>query len=372
MFCALLMSGFFMRRGWWVKALLMIYVLPWAVPALPTFISIHWMLNGEWGLINNAIYQLFGIDGPAWLNSRWLALGSAIYSHIWKWMPFWTVILLAGRMAIPQDLYDAAKVDGATGWRQFVHINFPLLANLYLICTLLSTIFSLGDFNSVYLRHRRRAGQLDPCSGDARHPRRLRSRAAAAWRRGGDVGAAADDPAGDRADAQAEDRGGAAMSATAIVAASALRGPRASRGVPRRRRRKLGEAAALAFGVLVVVWTVSRIYNMVMVSLESHSDVFTDSVWPPHPSLGSFWVVITQGYWYLEYFWHQFGNSLYVGAVGDDIDVADRLTGKLLDRPDAGPLRLAGQQRRATDLCDPGVVPGDPVLSDHAELRAGE
>ncbi len=150
MFCALLMSGFFMRRGWWVKALLMIYVLPWAVPALPTFISIHWMLNGQWGLVNNLIYQTFHLDGPSWLDERWLALGSAIYSHIWKWMPFWTVILLAGRMAIPQDLYDAAKVDGASGWRQFVHINFPLLANLYLICTLLSTIFSLGDFNSVY------------------------------------------------------------------------------------------------------------------------------------------------------------------------------------------------------------------------------
>src|SRR6185437_13247663 len=150
MFCALLMSGFFMRRGWWVKVLLMIYVLPWAVPALPTFISIHWMLNGDWGLINNIFYHVFQEDGPSWLNGRWLALGSAIYSHIWKWMPFWTVILLAGRMAIPQDLYDAAKVDGASGWRQFVHINFPLLANLYLICTLLSTIFTLGDFNSIY------------------------------------------------------------------------------------------------------------------------------------------------------------------------------------------------------------------------------
>lgn len=128
MFCALLLSGFFMWRGWWVKALLMIYVLPWAVPALPTFISIHWMLNGEWGLVNNIIYHLTGADGPSWLNTRWLALGSAIYSHIWKWMPFWTVILLAGRMAIPQELYDAAKVDGASGWRMFVHINFPLLA----------------------------------------------------------------------------------------------------------------------------------------------------------------------------------------------------------------------------------------------------
>ena len=64
-------------------------------------------------------------------------------------MPFWTIILLAGRMAIPQELNDAAKVDGATGLRSFLHITFPLLANLYLICTLLSTIFTLGDFNTV-------------------------------------------------------------------------------------------------------------------------------------------------------------------------------------------------------------------------------
>ena len=137
MFGALLMSGFFMRRGWWVKALLLIYVLPWAVPALPSFISIHWMLNGQWGLLNNALYSFFGIDGPGWLEtSRWLALASVIASHIWKWMPFWTVILLAGRMAIAQELYEAAAVDGATGFKRFTHVTFPLLANLYLVCSL--------------------------------------------------------------------------------------------------------------------------------------------------------------------------------------------------------------------------------------------
>jgi len=150
LFLALLLSGFFMRKGWWVKALLMVFVLPWAVPALPTYISIHWMLNGEWGLINNLLYHLFGINGPDWLTERWLALGSVMVSHVWKWLPFWTVILLAGRMAIPTDIQEAARVDGATGFRMFVHVNFPLIANLYLICTLLSTIFSLGDFNSVY------------------------------------------------------------------------------------------------------------------------------------------------------------------------------------------------------------------------------
>jgi multiple sugar transport system permease protein len=151
MFGALLLSGFFMRRGWWVKGLLLIYVLPWAVPALPSFMSIHWMLNGQWGLFNNVLWNVFGVDGPGWLEtSRWLALGSVIASHIWKWMPFWTVILLAGRMAIPQELYEAAEMDGATGLKRFAHVTFPLLANLYLICTLLSTLFTLGDFNSVY------------------------------------------------------------------------------------------------------------------------------------------------------------------------------------------------------------------------------
>ncbi len=75
------------------------------------------------------------------------------------------------------------------------------------------------------------------------------------------------------------------------------------------------ETAALTFAVVLMVWTLMPLYNMVMVSLESHNDVFSDAIWPPKPSVDSFWIVITQGYWYLEYFWHQFGNSLYVGAM---------------------------------------------------------
>ncbi|MEO9189334.1 MAG: sugar ABC transporter permease [Acetobacteraceae bacterium] len=150
LFLALLLSGYFMSRNWWVRSLLLVFILPWAVPSIPTFISIHWMLNGEWGFINNALYTLFGIDGPSWLNYRWPALASVIVSYIWKWTPFWTVILIAGRMAIPQELYEAASVDGATGIRRFTYVTFPLLANLYLICTLLSTIWTLGDFNTVY------------------------------------------------------------------------------------------------------------------------------------------------------------------------------------------------------------------------------
>jgi multiple sugar transport system permease protein len=82
-----------------------------------------------------------------------------------------------------------------------------------------------------------------------------------------------------------------------------------------RLRRNLAEAAALTFGAVVLIWTLTPIYNIVMVALESRGDVFTNTVWPAKPSLESFWIVVTEGYWYLEYFWHQFGNSLYVGLA---------------------------------------------------------
>lgn len=147
---AFLLSGFFMRKSWWTKGLLVLYILPWAMPALPAFMSIHWMLNGQWGFLNSVLFELFNIDGPYWLNDHWIGLTANISAYTWKNMPFWTVIFIAGRMAIPQELYEAAEVDGATGLSRFRHITFPLMAQLYLVSTLLSTIFSLGDFNSVF------------------------------------------------------------------------------------------------------------------------------------------------------------------------------------------------------------------------------
>ena len=151
MFLALLLSGFFLRPRRWIRILLAIYVLPWALAAAQTCLSFHWMLIGEQGLVDGLLLQLFGIEGPIWFNGRWLGLGSDIAAYLWKWMPFWTLIFLAARLTIPRDIYDAAKVDGATGVRRFVHVTFPLLANLYLICTLLSVLWTLGDFTTVYL-----------------------------------------------------------------------------------------------------------------------------------------------------------------------------------------------------------------------------
>ena len=151
MFLALLLSGFFMRRRWWIKALLPVYILPWALPAIPAFVSFHWMLIGEEGLVNSVLSALFGIQGPLWFNDRRLALGSNVVAYIWKWLPFWTLTFFAARTAIPQEIYEAAEVDGASGCRRFAHVIFPLLGNLYLACTLLSTLWTIGDFTTVDL-----------------------------------------------------------------------------------------------------------------------------------------------------------------------------------------------------------------------------
>ena len=150
MILALLLSGFFMRRRRWIRAMLVIYILPWTLPAVPAYLSFHWMFVAyPQGLPNNLLEALFRIEGPFWFDQKWLALGCNIVAHTWKWMPLWTLVLLGGRMSIPQDLYDAADVDGASPYQRFAHITVPLLANLYLISTLVSTIWTFGDYAPV-------------------------------------------------------------------------------------------------------------------------------------------------------------------------------------------------------------------------------
>jgi multiple sugar transport system permease protein len=101
------------------------------------------------------------------------------------------------------------------------------------------------------------------------------------------------------------------------ITAEARLGSRASTRGRRavRRRRYLGNAGVLVLSVVLMVWTFVPIYNMVMISLEPEGDVYTDRLWPKVPSVESFWGVLTQGHWYLEHFWRQFGNSLYLGVM---------------------------------------------------------
>ena len=151
MIVALLLSGFFVHERWWIKALSVVFILPWAVPSIPTILSVRFMLNPEWGVINSTIFRLTGSDGPNWLNDPTLALAFSMLMHVWKSLPFWTLILVAGRLGIPADQYEAASVDGASGWQKFRYITWPSMRGLYLTSTILSMIWTLGDFNSVYL-----------------------------------------------------------------------------------------------------------------------------------------------------------------------------------------------------------------------------
>lgn len=151
MLIALFLSGFFLNKQRWIRWLSTVFILAWAIPSISTILSFRWMLNPEWGMINALLFKWFGIMGPNWLTERWLAFGSAVVVHLWKSLPFWTLVLLSGRMAIAPELYEAADVDGANTWQKFRYITLPGIGTLYLSLTALSMIWSLGDFNSIYL-----------------------------------------------------------------------------------------------------------------------------------------------------------------------------------------------------------------------------
>jgi multiple sugar transport system permease protein len=90
-----------------------------------------------------------------------------------------------------------------------------------------------------------------------------------------------------------------------------------------RLRRSLGEAGAIAFGVLLLIWWLLPIYNMVLIAIDPNGATeFAGYIWPPAPTLEAFDAVLFQGYWYLEDFWHQLGNSFYIGLVTMALTVA--------------------------------------------------
>jgi len=82
-----------------------------------------------------------------------------------------------------------------------------------------------------------------------------------------------------------------------------------------RAARRVGKAASSLLGIVLIVWSLTPIYNMVVIALSAHDDIFAGTIWPANPTLNSFYVVATEGFWYLERFWHQFGNSFFVGLM---------------------------------------------------------
>lgn len=127
-----------------------LFLLPWAIPTVSALLNFRWILDTDMGIINQ-ILSTISLSKVRWLSQYDTAMLSIIVFHIWKWLPFWTVIFLGGIKSIPRELYEACSIDGGGIWKTFRFITLPLIKPLYVICVLLSTIWTIGDFNTVYV-----------------------------------------------------------------------------------------------------------------------------------------------------------------------------------------------------------------------------
>ncbi|MBI3988517.1 MAG: sugar ABC transporter permease [candidate division NC10 bacterium] len=130
-------------------------LLPWVVPTVITALTWHWMFDGFRGLINLSLLRLGVISHYIpWLGQPATAMAAVMIANIWRGFPFFGVSFLAGMHAIPKDLYEAAEVDGASELQKFLRITIPGLKGVIVVTTLISTIFTLNDFNIVYVMTR--------------------------------------------------------------------------------------------------------------------------------------------------------------------------------------------------------------------------
>lgn len=139
-------------RGKWLVRLLIL--LPWVAPISLGAIGWLWIYDSIYSVINwtGQALRILGPDQwPIWLGQPNLAMASIIIVQIWRIVPLATVILLAGLTSIPQDIYDAAAVDGAGFWRRTFQITFPLLRPITLVAVLFGIIFTFTDMIVVFV-----------------------------------------------------------------------------------------------------------------------------------------------------------------------------------------------------------------------------
>ncbi len=139
-------------RGKWLVRLLIL--LPWVAPISLGAIGWLWIYNSIYSIINwtaRAIGLLGPNDWPIWLGQPALAMASIIIVQIWRIVPLATVIILAGLSSIPQDIHDAAAMDGAGFWRRTFQITFPLVMPITLVAVLFGVIFTFTDMIVVFV-----------------------------------------------------------------------------------------------------------------------------------------------------------------------------------------------------------------------------
>jgi ABC-type sugar transport system permease subunit len=138
------------RRFWGRNFFRVFFLIPWILPSLVTCFTWRWLLDDLVGVINYLL-TLAGLEAVAWLSRPASALGTVIGVNIWRGFPFFGILLLAALQAIPDELYDAARVDGAGHLQSFRHITLPGIRKIALIAVLLSTIWTFNDFEIVFL-----------------------------------------------------------------------------------------------------------------------------------------------------------------------------------------------------------------------------
>ena len=127
------------------------YFLPVVSSMIAVALVWSWIFNPEYGLLNYLIRMMFGVQGPAWLDSTTWALPAMVIVTVWKGLGYSMVIFLAGLQNIPQDLYHAATIDGAGVWKRFRHITLPNLSPTTFFVLVITLINAFQVFEQTYV-----------------------------------------------------------------------------------------------------------------------------------------------------------------------------------------------------------------------------
>ncbi len=126
-------------------------IIPWAVPAYITALTWRSMFHYDYGAINLLLSNWFGIEPVNWLGEPSPAFAACIVANVWLGYPFMMVIALGGLQGIPNELYEAARIDGASRWHQFWHVTLPLLKPVLAPAVTLGAIWTFNNLNVVWL-----------------------------------------------------------------------------------------------------------------------------------------------------------------------------------------------------------------------------
>ena len=143
---ALAMNRAFRGRGL-VRAAILV---PWAIPTVVAALIWRFMFDGDSGIVNAALASL-GVDPPIWFVDQLAAWVPVVLGDVWKETPFVALLLLAGLQGIDASLYEAARIDGASAWRQFRYITLPLLKPALLVALIFRTRDAFRVFDLVYV-----------------------------------------------------------------------------------------------------------------------------------------------------------------------------------------------------------------------------